>query len=153
VQRLLRSRTIQAKLSISRPSDIYEREADWMAEQAMRMPEPVIERTCSACAAAGATCSQCETARQPRLQRQIEQHSDNSECGGMESVQRKEESPAKGSCGKESVASKAAPSDKRINGSVAPVDLDEKSFGNTSKLGADFRFGACKVDKNWRFYR
>ena len=47
---------------------------------------------------------------------------------------------------------KTVPSDKRINGSVAPVDLDEKSFGNTSKLGADFRFGACKVGANWRFY-
>ena len=39
-----------------------------------------------------------------------------------------------------------------MNGGVAPVDLDAKAFGNTSKLGADFRFGACKVGKNWRFY-
>ena len=74
------------------------------------------------------------------------------EPGGMQTVQRKDDPAAKGSCGKESVASKAVPSDKRINGSVAPVDLDEKSFGNTSKLGADFRFGACKVGANWRFY-
>jgi hypothetical protein len=152
VQRLLRSRTIQAKLSISQPSDIYEREADWMAKKVMRGPEPVIERTCSACAAAGSTCSQCETEKQPLLQRHTEQHSGSSERGSMESVQRKEEAPAKGACGKVSLATKAAPSDKRIDGSVAPVDLDEKSFGNTSKLGADFRFGACKVDKNWRFY-
>jgi len=74
------------------------------------------------------------------------------EPGGMQTVQRKDDPAAKGSCGKESVASKAVPSDKRINGSIAPVDLDEKSFGNTSKLGADFRFGACKVGANWRFY-
>jgi hypothetical protein len=152
VQRLLLSRTIQAKLSISQPSDIYEREADWMAEQAMRIPEPVIDRTCSACAAGRSTCSQCETEKQPLLQRKREQHSDSSEHGGRQSVRRKEESPAKGACGGASLASKVAPSDKRINGSVAPVDLDETSFGNTSKLGADFRFGACKVDKNWRFY-
>jgi hypothetical protein len=77
---------------------------------------------------------------------------DNPEGGGVERVQRKDEAPAKGSCGKASLAGKVAASDKRLNGSVAPVDLDEKSFGNTSKLGADFRFGACKVDKNWRFY-
>jgi hypothetical protein len=32
------------------------------------------------------------------------------------------------------------------------VELGETSFGNTSKLGADFRFGSCKVDKTWRFY-
>src|SRR5262245_15662914 len=56
VQRLLSSRTIQTKLSSSQPRDVYEREADWMSEQAMRMPEPVIERTCSACAARGSTC-------------------------------------------------------------------------------------------------
>src|SRR5262245_17106058 len=152
VQRLLSSRTIQAKLSSSQPSDIYKREADCMAEHVMRLPEPAIERSCSACAAGGSTCSQCETEKQPLLQRKTEQHTGSSECDGMEIVRRKEESPAKGSCGGASLASKAAPSDKRINGSVAPVDLDEKSFGNTSKLGADFRFGACKVDKSWRFY-
>ena len=33
VQRLLRSRTIQAKLSISQPGDIYEQEADRVADQ------------------------------------------------------------------------------------------------------------------------
>ena len=152
VQRLLSSRTIQTKLSSSQPSDIYEREADCMAEHVMRLPEPVIERTCFAGAAEDATCSQGEAEKQPLLQRQIDQHTGSSECGGMEIVRRKEESPAKGSCGKESVASKATPSDKRMDGSVAPVDLDEKSFGNTSKLGADFRFGACKVGTNWRFY-
>jgi len=152
VQRLLRSRTIQAKLSISEPSDTYEREAGWMAEKVTRMPEPVIERTCSACAAGGATCPQCETEKQPLSQRHTEQHSGSSERGSLESVRRKEEAPAKGACGDASLASKVGPSDKRLDGSVAPVDLGEESFGNTSKLGADFRFGACKVDKNWRFY-
>jgi hypothetical protein len=39
-----------------------------------------------------------------------------------------------------------------VSSLLAPVDPGEESFGNTSKLGADFRFGACKVDKNWRFY-
>src|SRR5262245_7813654 len=152
VQRLLRSRIIQAKLSVSEPRDIYEREADLMAEQVMRMPKPVIERSCPACAAGGSTCSQCETEKQPLLQRHTEQHSGSSELGSMESVQRKDEAPAKGACGGASLASKVGPSDKRLDGSVAPVDLGEESFGNTSKLGADFRFGACKVDKNWRFY-
>jgi len=152
VRRLLRSRTIQAKLSLSQPSDIYEREVDWMAEKVMRTPEVVIERACSECAAGGSTCSQCETEKQPLLQRHTDQYSGSSERGSMESVQRKEEAPVKGACSGASLASKVGPSDKRLDGSVAPVDLDEKSFGNTSKLGADFRFGACKVDTNWRFY-
>jgi hypothetical protein len=41
VQRLLRSRAIQPKLAISQPGDIYEQEADRVAEQVMQMPEPV----------------------------------------------------------------------------------------------------------------
>ncbi len=38
VQRLLRSRTIQAKLTISQPGDAYEQEADRVAEHVVRMP-------------------------------------------------------------------------------------------------------------------
>lgn len=36
--------TVQAKLAISEPGDKYEQEADRVAEQVMRMPEPVIQR-------------------------------------------------------------------------------------------------------------
>jgi len=39
VQRLLESSTIQAKLTISQPNDIYEQEADRVADQVMQMPE------------------------------------------------------------------------------------------------------------------
>jgi hypothetical protein len=49
VQRLLKSGTLQAKLKISQPNDIYEQEADRVAEQVMRMPDPVIQRRCSKC--------------------------------------------------------------------------------------------------------
>ncbi len=64
MQRLLRSGAIQAKLSISEPGDEYEREADQVADQVMRMTEPEvstqaletsekqapeIQRTCAAC--------------------------------------------------------------------------------------------------------
>lgn len=38
VQHLLRSRAIQAKLTINEPGDQYEQEADWVAEQVMRVP-------------------------------------------------------------------------------------------------------------------
>ena len=44
VQRLLRSRTIQPKLAISQPGDSYEQEADQVADQVMRTPDPVIQR-------------------------------------------------------------------------------------------------------------
>jgi len=37
---------IQRKLRVSEPGDIYEQEADWVAEQVMRMPEPKVQREC-----------------------------------------------------------------------------------------------------------
>src|SRR5688572_14518008 len=53
VQRLVRSYALQAKLKISQPSDIYEQEADRVAEEVMRMPEPALQRACGPCAAGG----------------------------------------------------------------------------------------------------
>lgn len=37
-------RCIQAKLNVSQPGDPYEQEADRIAEQIMRMPEPIMQR-------------------------------------------------------------------------------------------------------------
>jgi hypothetical protein len=44
VQRLIKSGALQAKLSVSEPGDIYEQEADRVADQVMRMPDPVLQR-------------------------------------------------------------------------------------------------------------
>ncbi len=44
VQELFKSGVIQAKLKIGQPGDIYEREADRVAEQVMRMPEPIVQQ-------------------------------------------------------------------------------------------------------------
>ncbi len=44
VQRLFKSGVIQAKLKIGQPNDIYEQEADRVAEQVMRMPELRLQR-------------------------------------------------------------------------------------------------------------
>lgn len=57
VERMLRSGTIQSKLSIGQPGDKYEKEADRVADAVMRMPEPEIvsrnelhiQRSCPAC--------------------------------------------------------------------------------------------------------
>lgn len=47
VQRLLRAGKLQAKLAISQPDDAYEQEAERVAEQVMRMPEPTLQRALS----------------------------------------------------------------------------------------------------------
>jgi hypothetical protein len=46
---LIKSRALQAKLRIGQPNDIYEQEADRVAEQVMRMPGPVVQRKCTRC--------------------------------------------------------------------------------------------------------
>lgn len=49
MQQLLRSRLIQAKLTVSDPDDAFEREADSVADQVMRTPESQIQRKCAKC--------------------------------------------------------------------------------------------------------
>ena len=49
--------TIQPKLAVNTPGDIYEQEADHIAEQVMRMPEPKLQRACD-CAATMARASE-----------------------------------------------------------------------------------------------
>src|SRR5262249_27544372 len=48
VLRHLDSPRIQAKLNVSQPSDVYEQEADWIAEQVMNMGEFGVEPSASA---------------------------------------------------------------------------------------------------------
>src|SRR3954462_4246386 len=47
---------LQAKLTINQPGDRYEVEADRVADQVMRMPEPQVQRKC----ACGGTCDECQ---------------------------------------------------------------------------------------------
>ena len=44
VQRLIKSGALQAKLRIGQPGDVYEQEADRVADEVMRMPEPGVQR-------------------------------------------------------------------------------------------------------------
>jgi len=41
--RLLYSRFIQPKLTVSHPNDIHEQEADRVADEVMRVPDPVVQ--------------------------------------------------------------------------------------------------------------
>jgi hypothetical protein len=47
--RSIKSSALQAKLRIGQPNDIYEQEADRVAEQIMRMPDPAPQRKCYKC--------------------------------------------------------------------------------------------------------
>ncbi|HYG80274.1 MAG TPA: DUF4157 domain-containing protein [Pyrinomonadaceae bacterium] len=52
----------QAKLTVNAPGDIYEREADSISEQVMRLPEPKLQRAC----ACGGGCPTCRTGQSDR---------------------------------------------------------------------------------------
>lgn len=58
IQRLLRSGLIQPKLTVNRPGDQFEQEADRVADEIMRMPEPKVQRACAACDG-GKPCPKC----------------------------------------------------------------------------------------------
>jgi hypothetical protein len=53
IERLFRSDVLQAKLKIGQPNDIYEQEADRVAEQVMRMPDGVVGSQLSAVSSKG----------------------------------------------------------------------------------------------------
>jgi hypothetical protein len=70
VQNLLLSHAVQAKLTVSQPGDLYEQEADQVADEVMRMPEPGappitplgthgLQKKCAACESGGGTCAGC----------------------------------------------------------------------------------------------
>src|SRR5439155_3416558 len=71
-QRQLESRLVQAKLSVNQPGDKFELEADRVADQVMRMPDPSrdgpprIQRVCTHCqnemgaARVQRVCRECE---------------------------------------------------------------------------------------------
>ena len=44
LQRMIRSGALQAKLRIGQPGDVYEQEADRVADAVMRMPDPQVQR-------------------------------------------------------------------------------------------------------------
>jgi len=77
VQRLLRSRTIQARLNISQPGDAFEQEADRVAEKVMRMPAPAVQRSCASCAAAVHPAESAKQKPKKSIQRRVRQSTDS----------------------------------------------------------------------------
>lgn len=63
------SPNVQTKLAISTPGDEYEQEADELAGQVMRMPDPMVQRQCKGCSDALAP-SPSDEEDEPQIQRQ-----------------------------------------------------------------------------------
>jgi hypothetical protein len=90
---------VQAKLKVNEPGDRYEQEADRVADQVMRMPEPrTVQRACSTCDEEGALQTK-PLAEQitPLIQRQAEEEEEEepaqAKLANDTQVQRQEEEP------------------------------------------------------------
>jgi hypothetical protein len=59
---------MQTKLAINKPGDEYEQEADRVAEQVMRMPEPRVQGSC----ACGGWCPKCQMERHSHIHERIQ---------------------------------------------------------------------------------
>ena len=59
VQQLLRERFLQPKLTVSQPGDILEQEADRLADQVLRMPEPAADIAATPAPSVQRVCAEC----------------------------------------------------------------------------------------------
>ena len=75
-QRFGSLRPLKTKLTINEPGDEYEQEADRVAEQVMRMPDPAIrlQRKCG-CGGSGSSCEECGEAGSPVIRLQSAERS------------------------------------------------------------------------------
>jgi hypothetical protein len=72
------AQAVQTKLAINKPGDEYEQEADRVAEQVMRMPEPRLQRGC----AGGEGCPECQTEKLPQGRERLRtKHVDSGDRG------------------------------------------------------------------------
>ena len=69
---------IQAKLEIGRPNDRFEREADRVAGQVMRMAEPTVQRAC----ACGGACPSCRASQRSQEHGHLQTERAGREHGG-----------------------------------------------------------------------
>lgn len=85
----LRNQVLQPKLTVSHPNDFYEQEADRIADQVLRMPEPAltrpgIDRTPIRPLSIQRLCQECE--QDEELQRQPQSPASDSENSGLDTV-------------------------------------------------------------------
>ena len=144
LQRALGNRSlgqfVQAKLSVSQPDDVYEQEADHVADQVMRMPDPMtasddappnIQRKYNSCESGG-SCSSCSPEEEQNLQRKS-LSTQITPLQRQANVEEKEEEDAilhtKTVSGKSATASPAVEIQiKGMNGGGAPLPQSTRSF-------------------------
>jgi hypothetical protein len=158
VERMIRSGTLQAKLRIGQPGDVYEKEADSVADRVIQMPEPQkgsannfhIQRACPG-------CEETELNRQPikeedeekKLQRQPIKEEDEEKKLQIQPEEEEEKNvQAKGDS---SSSPEAHPNLENqihsMKGGGQPLSEGERSFFEP-RFGADFSQVRVHTDSN-----
>jgi hypothetical protein len=118
---------LQAQLTINQPGDRYEQEADHVAAQVMRMPEPGVQRKCAACEEEEGVQRKCAACEEEELvQRQPLEEEE-------EELQMKEAGPAPAPT--PATAPPAVQSALRAPG--RPLDAGTRAYMEP-RFGADF---------------
>jgi len=115
VARLIRSGFLQAKLTIGRPGDIYEQEADRIADQVMRMPDE----------------------KQSLVNGHLSSVQRQSACPGCEEEEEPLSLKASGGCGGSDVMSCVESHINALKGSGQPLSPSSRGFFEP-RFGADF---------------
>jgi len=77
---------LPAPVSVRRLGTVCAREADYVAEQVMRMPAPAMQRSCASCTTGGKTCPKCAEEEKIPLQRKTGSASSESTQSVSENV-------------------------------------------------------------------
>ncbi|MCX6581387.1 MAG: DUF4157 domain-containing protein [Candidatus Aminicenantes bacterium] len=115
VTRLVRSGVLQAKLTIGRPGDIYEQEADRIADQVMRMPDE----------------------KQSLVNGHLSLVQRQSPCPGCEEEEKPISLKASGGCGGSDVMSCVESHINALKGSGQPLSPSSREFFEP-RFGSDF---------------
>lgn len=143
VQRLMKSGALQAKLRIGAPGDVYEREADRVAEQVMRMAQP--QAVSSGTPYIQRACPKCEN---DELKRQPIKEEDEEEKLQREPIEEEEELQAKAMSGSISEVNPDIESHiQSVKGAGQPLSAPERAFFEP-RFGADF--GNVRVHNDMR---
>lgn len=138
IQRLIKSGTLQAKLRIVQPGDVYEQEADRVADALMRMPEPQVKRK----SVEEEEEEQIQTKPiieqiTPLVQRQIDEEKEEEELR-KQPIEEEEELQAKvTSCNISEINPNLESHIKSLKGSGQPLSKNNRTFFEP-RLGYDF---------------
>jgi len=146
-------RFIQAKLTINPPGDVYEREADWVANMVMRMPEPAIAEKTKASEQTRLpniqrTCIECEEKRHQQPSIMMKGISGQSCESAPNADEEEEETPVmrKALSGERRGANLEAGLSRTMGGG-SPLPDETRSFME-SRFGYDFAKVRIHTDMN-----